>query len=428
MMHMLNAERTVSPDARMQTSSWWRAIRVWEHPLWSALLAMVVYTGFAAYKGPLWQASMYAYFNYLADALNHGQLHLRELPATTHDLSYFEGRYFLYWPPLPAVLLMPFVAIFGVHFSDILFSIGVAGLNVALVALLLRRVTERGLIDLGAVQRGILVIFFAFGTVHLTLAPYGRVWFTAQLIGFTCVVLAYLAAITMRGIPAFMCAGVAIAAAFLTRNHLVLVGLWPATYLLVQHWSHGWRRLLIYVIAGAMPVVLAIGVLGWYNFARFGSVTDNGLDYHQMAGLFQADYNQYGAFDLYYLPTNLYYQYLFYPLPFTDESYMGGSLFLLSPVFFGAFWGIFKGNTGKLPGWSIAMLTLSIVLTAVPILLLMGTGWVQWGPRYTLDFTAPLLLLTAIGVQRWPRWVLFLLTAISIMQYAVGTVYLIPMM
>jgi hypothetical protein len=46
---------------------------------------------------------------------------------------------------------------------------------------------------------------------------------------------------------------------------------------------------------------------------------------------------------------------------------------------------------------------------------------VQFGPRYTLDFTIPLLLLTAIGLRRWPINVIVLL--ISIMHYILGTMH-----
>jgi hypothetical protein len=79
--------------------------------------------------------------------------------------------------------------------------------------------------------------------------------------------------------------------------------------------------------------------------------------------------------------------------------------------------------TGR-PRWSIWALISTIILVNIPILLVMGTGWPEFGPRYTLDFTVPLLLLTAIGVRRWPTWLLALLTAISIVSYIIGTLML----
>ncbi|HEX6292603.1 MAG TPA: hypothetical protein VFZ66_25685 [Herpetosiphonaceae bacterium] len=395
----------------------------WEHPLWSALLAMAAYTIIAAKHGSLWHASEYAYFNYLADALLHGQVHLRVTPASIHDLSVFGGRYYLYWPPFPALALLPFVAVWGVGVSDILLTIGVGGLNVALVALLLRHASARGIIALSSLQRGLLVLFFALGTTHTALAPYGRVWYTGQLVGFACVALAYLAAIDLRRSVAFLCAGLALGGALLTRNHLVFAGLWPACYLLWRHWQEpserGWR-LFGYVLIGIGPVILAVTLLGMYNWLRFGSALDNGLAYHRMSAFFARDYQRYGAFDLHYLPINLFYQFVAYPFPWRPGSDMGGSLFVLSPVFFAALWGIVVGR----PRWSVWALLATILLVAVPILLLMGTGWRQFGPRYTLDFTVPLLLLTALGIRRWPLWLIGLLTAISVLHYLIGSVYL----
>ena len=396
-----------------------RWVLLWEHPVLSMLLALVLYTALASLHGPVWRVSPFSYYNYLADAFLHGQLHLRLIPPTTHDLSPFGGRYYLYWAPLPAILLMPFVALFGMQFSDIVFTIGIAALNVLLVALLLRYACREGVVRLSRLQRGLLVVFFALGTVHVTLAPYGRVWFTGQLVGFFCVALAYLAAIGLSGRSAFAFTGLALAGALLTRNHLILAGLWPACYLLHQHWSASWRRRLSCILAGLSPIVLATALLGAYNWLRFASLFDNGIAYHQMSPVFVSDFRRYGVFNLHYLPANLFYQYLAYPFPLRATTWQGGSLFLLSPVFFAVFWGIAAGT----PRWSAWVLLGTILLVAAPILLLMGTGWVQFGPRYTLDFTVPLLLLIALGVRRWPTWVLALLTAISIITYLIGTFY-----
>lgn len=396
------------------------AALIWESPLTATILALLAYAFMTALTGPLFAHSSFAYYNYLADAFLHGQLHLRVMPPIGLDLSKYQDRYYLYWAPLPAVLLMPFVALFGVQFSDVAFTVVIAALNVGLVALLLRRACQRGVIALSPLQRGILVLFFAFGTVHLTLAPYGRVWFTGQLIAFMCIALAYLATLTQRGWAAFALTGLALAGAMLTRNHLVLTGIWPACYLIYQHWSERWRKLIGYALAGVLPIVAGVALLGLYDWLRFGDAFANGIAYHQMHTVFASDYQKYGAFNLHYLPINVFYQYIAYPFPIRESTFEGGSLFLLSPVFFGMFWGLAAGR----PRWSAWALFATIMVVNIPILLLMGTGWFQFGPRYTLDFTVPLLLLTAMGVRRWPAWLLALLTVISIVSYVIGTLYL----
>jgi hypothetical protein len=393
---------------------------LWEQPLWSAFQALLIYAFLAMVQGRFESVSPTAYYNYLADAFLHGQLHLRVMPPITHDLSLYEGRYFLYWSPMPAVFLMPFVAIFGVGFNDSVFTVAIGALNVAIVALILRYACAGRVIKLSRVRRGLLVLCFAVGTVHLTLAPYGRVWNTGQVIGFMCVGICYLIVLRLRGAESFVLAGLALAAALLTRNHLIFAGLWPACYLLRQHRSIGWQRLLRNTVLGLLPIVFAVGLLGVYNWLRFGSMLNNGLDYHRMAAIFVDDYREYGAFNVHYLPTNLYYQYIAYPLPPNSMTFHGGSLFLLTPVFFAMAVGVVKMR----PRWSMWALLSSILLVATPILLLMGTGWVQFGPRYTLDFTVPLLLLTAVGVRRWRIEVVALLTLVSIVHYLIGTMYL----
>lgn len=158
-----------------------------------------------------------------------------------------------------------------------------------------------------------------------------------------------------------------------------------------------------------------------YNLTRFGDPLELGIQYHQMNPRFVEDYQKYGAFNIHYLPTNFFYQYIRYPFPFTEETTMGGSLFLLSPVFFLLFPALVYLHR-SMDTW---MLLVSILATSIPILLLMGTGWIQFGPRYTFDFTVPLLLLTAQGTQFASRRILVSLVLIAIVQYCIGTVIFI---
>lgn len=397
-----------------------RFLLIWERPMAGFLVALAVYSVFSLSKGPLWRLSDFPYFNYLADAFLHGQLNLRAVPPRVLDLSYFHGQYFLYWSPMPAILLLPFVALFGVGFSDVAFTLVIAATNVCLVALLLRQARLKRVIKASRQRRGIIVLLFALGTVHITLAPMGRVWLTSQLTAFMFVALAYLCAIKFEGLRAFLMVGLSLTAAMLTRNHLIVAGVWPALYLIHKHWSVNWRRQIRFFAAGIMPILLGIALLGAYNWMRFGGILDNGIAYHLMHRSFVNDYRQYGYFNIHFIPINLFYQYVAYPFPLRPTSLMGGSLFLMSPLFVAAFWAMKKPNRN----WSTWALLATICLVSIPILLLMGTGFIQFGPRYTLDFTVPLLLLTAIGSQRWKVPIMVVLTVISIVHYFVGTIVL----
>ncbi|GAB4416044.1 MAG: hypothetical protein Kow002_01590 [Anaerolineales bacterium] len=167
-----------------------------------------------------------------------------------------------------------------------------------------------------------------------------------------------------------------------------------------------------------IPILAALIIFAGYNQIRFGSFFDLGIgaSYRNLGPFLQNDFEKYGHFSLHYIPINFYYNFIFYPFPLSDETLMGGSLFLLSPVYIAAFWGI-KPLQQRISSWALGI-TILAVLT--PILLNIGTGWATFGPRYTLDFTPALLLFTAAGIPYFHRRVVLILTAISVTHYLIG--------
>ena len=222
------------------------------------------------------------------------------------------------------------------------YTVLIAALNIGLVAQLLRAACQAEILHLSKTQRAILVFFFALGTVHFTLAPYGMVWYTGQLIGFTCTLLAYWAAFSLRGSKAWFFTGLALAGAMLTRSQMVFTGIFPAVYLLTQEKPWNWKRVIRNLAWAALPLAAGLSFYLFYNQVRFGSPLDVGLAYQLASDFFRSDIERYGFFNLHYIPINFYYQYIFYPFPLRQESILGGSLFLLSPLFFGAFAAFWK--------------------------------------------------------------------------------------
>jgi hypothetical protein len=394
-------------------------LQLFESPLSAGIFSFMIYAVIAAQRGPITGVSTAPYFNYLTDAFLHGQLSLHVIPPNQHDLAFFNGQYYMYWSPFPAIVLMPFIALFGLGFSDVLFTLFIGALNVSLVAFTLRMLDKKELVLIDPEMRGLLTIFFAFGTVHLFLSSLGNVWFTSQVIAFLCCVLVCLAAVGLKGYPAFFLTGLALACAILTRNHLVFLGIWPAYYLFQSHKSLPIKKLALHFAAAAIPIVTAVFLVAAYNQLRFGNIFEYGLTYQDFGKFFQPDFDTYGHFNVHYLQTNFFYNFIFYPFPTSEETLMGGSLFLLSPLFFAGFWALFNSRYRS----SAIVLWLTILAVTLPILLNIGTGWKTFGPRYTLDFTMPLLFLTAIGMNKWPKWLSSLLVVISIVHYVIGTLY-----
>src|SRR4051812_42151769 len=96
--------------------------------------ALALHLGFVALLGSFATPAA-AYFPDLAAALLHGRLALAA-PASTHDLTPYAGRWFVPFPPLPALLMLPLVAV-APGFSTVAFCAVLGAADVALVAVLL---------------------------------------------------------------------------------------------------------------------------------------------------------------------------------------------------------------------------------------------------------------------------------------------------
>lgn len=420
------AVRTALPIAQ---GSWLLAIVApLARPRTAGLAAFVVYFLRAALSPNHFGHTNVAYFNLLADAFLHGQLYLRLAPWNMVDLVHYAGRLYLYWPPFPAILVMPLVIIFGVGVSDVLYTVVLGALSIALLAQLLIALDETGIAPLSAVRRGIIVATCAFGSVLLILSPLGAVWYSAQIIGWGCVLCATVAALTRTGKAGYFLTGLALACALGTRLPLLFNGVWLAYYLLCRDWQRPARERLAGVVVGLLPIIVALALFGWYNAARFGSLTELGLAWHQPGAPLRDEFAVYGAFNLHYLPKNLYYHFVGHPflldhqmIPTDSRTenplWMGGGLFWMTPLLLAAPYAVWRGSRDPL----VRALLLSCLLIYIPIGLLMGTGYLTFGPRYLLDLLVPILVLTARGLRYWRLDVLQLLMILSWLTYAAGS-------
>lgn len=122
-----------------------------------------------------------SYFDSLAAAWLDGRLFLLN-PYSTHDLTLFNGNWYVANPPLVALLMLPFVALFGLPaLNTVVFSILFAALNAALIYALLEKITARGWVQLGWGDSLWLTALFALGTAHWYLGVVGKMWFMSQI-------------------------------------------------------------------------------------------------------------------------------------------------------------------------------------------------------------------------------------------------------
>lgn len=307
--------------------------------------------------------------------------------------------WYVTFPPMPAWMMMPGVIVWGLGFNDVLFTLLFSALNAALLWWLLLLARRRGLVDRTDGELLALAGLFAFGTVNFFSSVRGEVWYTAHVVGLTWTLL-YLMAVLRRR-PAW--AGFFLGAAFLCRTPLIFMGLiYPAW---VWHRDGGWSglrkdRVWREALWHAIPLVGLLGLAMALNHARFGSPFDFGHQYLEIA--WRRRMEQHGLFSAEYLSRNLSAMLTLLPRFTTEAPYVrisphGMALWLTTPVFLLLVRASWRDPFVRRLWW------LGVLPVAALALLYQNSGFVQFGYRFSLDFTALLILLLAASNVRLGR-------------------------
>lgn len=309
-------------------------------------------------------------------------------------------RWFVSFPSFPAVVMLPFVALHGYQFNDTSFGVFVGALAVALFYSLLRFLAQEGETERNRNDNVVLSLVLAFGTLFFYCAIRGEVWFSAQVMGVALTCLYVRNAVKARR-P--LLAGLFFSMAVLTRTPLVFAGLFfvlealcPGPDRLAQlkalptTWKPALRKLGLFGL-GAGPLALLAAA---YNVYRFGKPGEFGHSYF-FNNRVNADIDRFGLFNLEYLSRNL--QAAFFKLPQVSLSpprlsYDPHGLTLLLTLPLLVF--LFFPRTRPRMHWP---LWLTVAACALPGLVYQNTGYMQFGFRFSLDYTPYLLLLFAVG-------------------------------
>lgn len=320
-------------------------------------------------------------------------------------------RYFVSFPPFPAVVMLPLVMIWNYHLNDVLLTVVLAALNLTLMFLLLETLRARGWSARSRRDNVLLALLFAFGTVHYFSAVRGEVWFTALILGVTLHTGYVWAALDTRR-P--LVAGALLAAAMATRTPLafgaVFFGLqlcFPGGSFKNSSLSHKLKQGTLF----ALPLV-AVGVaLMLYNQARFESPFEFGHRY-LLEGT-RASIRDHGLFSWHFLNQNLSAAITNMPRlsnvpPFFQITRHGLGIFVVTPFFLYLLW---PERTGwdRTARFRHLVLWISVACVAVPALLYQNTGWEQFGYRFSLDWTPYMMVLLAMGRRKLTRGALVVL-------------------
>jgi hypothetical protein len=310
------------------------------------------------------------------------------------------------FPPFPAVPMLPFVAFAGLSLNDVAFTVIWAAFNPVLLFLLLRALARRGYSRRSIEEDLWLVAMLGVGSVYYYSSVIGQVWYTAHVIAVTIVILYTWASLDAARPWA---AGLLLGLGFATRpslGYMVPLFVWEAVRV-SGGWKALWQRLrtqkrLPPGLFGnlwkcALPAAAILVVLFIYNRARFDSFTVFGHEYLNIT--WKERVERWGLFNYHFLSRNLACALVLLPkilngYPFVQYSRYGMSVFVTSP---NLAWLLGTRERSPLaPG-----LWITILATALPSLLYHNSGYQQFGYRFILDYIVYLIVLLAVGGQRF---------------------------
>lgn len=305
--------------------------------------------------------------------------------ATTHFVSF---------PPAPALLMLPSALISGRAGGDVIPTVLCAALILPLAFATLRRLTAAGQSTRTLTDDLWLTAALGFGTVLFFASVQGRVWFTAHVVGVA-LACGYAWASVEAAHP--IVAGVSLGLAAITRTPMAFMV--PLFVLEAVRIHGGWaqvrlanRALLRRVLAFALPVVVIAIAAMLYNWVRFDQPTEFGHTYLNVRQ--QAQIEAHGLFSYGYLARNL--AVAFTLLPELNArsgiqiSGHGLALWVTTPVFLLLLWPHARPPIHR-------SLWITVALVALPTFFYQNSGWVQFGYRFSLDYTLFLVLLLAVG-------------------------------
>jgi hypothetical protein len=328
----------------------------------------------------------YNNFVLLADAWLRGHAWI-DWPGAYIDALQYGGRYYVIEAPLPALLLLPFVAIFGPHTNQTILALVLTGIAIGAAWELGER--------FGVPRSSIAWIcaFLLAGTDLLWCGMLGDVWFLAHV---SAVCFTMLALIELAGKRRGWLVALFAACAFESRFSMALAVPIYAYLLWQPH-----RNRNVASFAGVLGGVALLWV--WYNYARWGVWNDIGYTawYHQD----EAGMPTGSPFRFEYLPYQLWSFFVQTPtqmpeFPGLRPEYSGVALTWTSPALVLAFF-------ARTPlRWVIALWAATL-LTAAPNFLYYVNGYAQFGMRHALDFEPFLVALMLLAAREriavWAR-------------------------
>jgi len=363
----------------------------------------------------------YNHYALMADAWVHGHQELVGGPpgySGMNDFALFEGKWFISFPPFPAVLMTPFVWLAGSaeNFRDGQFVVWLSGIGPGVLFLVLEKLRRTGRSERSEVDNVRLALLFAFGTVYFFSAVQGTVWYAAHVVGVGLAALFVLFALDCER-P--ILAGVMLGFMFLTRPTTALVGMFFVLEA-IRIAGKDYSKLVDLAVKSAVPVGACLAFAAFLNHARFHTWDPSAFGHEYLQVGWKTRIDRWGLFSFHFLPRNI--SVMFASLPWKPLASDTLQLEVLGMTFVVPHY-VISGHGVALwfttpfyffllrPKQITATWTAALVAALGPMamnLLYQNSGWFQFGYRFSNDYAVFLFVMLAMGLPRLGRgfWVL----------------------
>lgn len=366
-------------------------------PLLFLIFLFCIIASFRILQNTYWLQQ--SHYTYLSNSFLQGRLDLPiPLPnAVIGDVAFFKNKYYIYFGPVPAILLLPVVAFFSKPPSQHILGL----IFICFDFFLLYKIAKK--MGLKRHNSFWLSLFFIFGTIFSSLGLTNITSYQVQIIAVSFLILALYEFFHQRR---WLLIGIFLAFAGATKSTLYLATIFFIVELLSSNFV---QKKLNNILLLIIPILISVIFLGFYNFLRFENFFETGYSYQATMVSELQDATTKGLFSFQHIPGNLY-VFLFkspeslrindinYVLkfPYLKADYWGMSIFFTSPLFLYIFLSKLKQKY-VLNSW------LTVLLMLIPTLTYFGIGIWQFGFRYAVDFYPFLfLILTSVFKNELP--------------------------
>jgi len=303
------------------------------------------------------------------------------------------GKYYVIYPPLPAVILMPAIAIWGELTNQSVISMIIAALSVVISFLVFLKVTSDENKALW------LTALYAFGSMLWYHSVVGSAWYFSMICALLFLWLAILATLHKKSL---FLIGLLIGLAYLCRFSIILS--FPFfLYLTKDQWLKSGSFKIKPLIYFALALSIAVGISLSYNWTRYHRLGHYGYTLLEKRPYnINNEYSE-GSYSLSYVSRNLEAMFKSYPnktesFPYLLPNNTSMALWIVMPALLLIIFAPVKDPITK-ASW------LAVIFTLPASLLHGGIGASQFGYRYALDYMPFLLLLIALAVKsRFELW------------------------